>query len=107
MNNKLRHNVDYVLIDSDDGEKTGVGILKGKFAGVLYHYGKAKLTEEEAFARMTFDYTVVTTPKIPVDELMRDQEFQYMLGEILTDILLNYKVKNEETGNYDSEEFDI
>lgn len=107
MNNKLRHNVDYVLIDSDDKTKTGVGILKGKFAGVLYHYGKAKIAEEDSFARITFDYTIVTTPKIPANDLMQDQEFQYILGEILTDILINYKVQNEETGNYDSEEFDI
>jgi hypothetical protein len=107
MKTQLQHNVDYVLIDSDDGKKTGVGILRGKYAGILYHYGKVKITEEEMFAKMTFDYNIVTSPKIVVEELMKDDEFLNVIGDILTDILMNQRTKNEETRNYDSEEFDI
>jgi hypothetical protein len=107
LQNKLQHNIDYVLIDFDNGKKTGVSILKGKYAGILYHYGKVKIAEEEMFAKMTFDYTIVTTPKIVVEELIKDDEFLNLIGDILTDILMNQRIKNEETGNYDSEEFDI
>jgi hypothetical protein len=107
MVNKLQHNIDYVLIDSDNGKKTGVGILRGEYAGILYHYGKVKITEEEMFARMTFDYTIVTTPKIAVEELMKDDGFLNLIGDILTDILMNQRINNEKIGNYDSEEFNI
>ncbi len=105
---KPRFNIDYVLIDSDDEElKTGVGIQTGKFAGVLYHYGSAKIQEEENFARMTFSYTIISTPSIPVEELMQDNEFQTFIGDILTDILLSHAEANEKVRINNSEEFDI
>jgi len=104
---KPQHDIDYVLMDSDDGTKTAVGIKTGKFAGVLYHYGQAKLTEEGDFARMTFSYTLISSPNISMDDLTQDQEFQTYIGDILTEILLSQAAANEKTRNYDSEEFDI
>jgi hypothetical protein len=102
-----QYNVDYVLIDSDDGTKTGVGIQTGEFAGVLYHYGKVRLSEEDDFARMTFSYTIVSSPRIPIDDLIQDKNFHTFIGDILTEILLNQERANEKIGNYDPEEFDI
>jgi len=104
---KPQYNVDYVLLESDDNTTTGVGIRKGKFAGVLYHYGKVKIQEEENVARMTFSYTVVFTPDIPVHELMEDKEFHNFIGDILTDILMGQAEANEKIRNNNSEEFDI
>ncbi len=102
-----QHNVDYLLIDSEDHKQTGVGILAGKYAGVLYHYGKVRISDEEVQARMTFSYTIISSPLIPIDDLTQDEEFHTFIGDILTDILLNQESENEKTGNYDSEEFDI
>lgn len=102
---KPQINVDYTLIDSDDGKKTGVGILHGKYQGVLYHYGLARIIEDEGFAKLQFDYTVVTSPFIPIDDLMQDEEFHDFIGDILTEILLAQQ--NEETREYNPEEFDI
>ena len=104
---KPQYNVDYVLLESDDNKKTGVGIKKGKFAGVLYHYGKAKIQEDDGFAKMTFSYTVVQSPTIPIHELMEDEEFHDFIGEILTEILISQAEANEKARNDDSEEFDI
>ena len=104
---KPQYNVDYVLIDSDDGTKTGVGIQTGEFAGVLYHYGKVRLSEEDDFARMTFSYTIVSSPRIPIDDLIQDENFHTFIGDILTEILMNQERANEKIGNYDPEEFDI
>jgi hypothetical protein len=104
---KPQHNVDYVLLDSDDGAKTAVGILTGRFAGILYHYNKARLTEEEDHARMTFSYTIISTPTILVEDLIQDQEFQTFIGDILTDILMSQAEANEKIRDNDSEEFDI
>ena len=102
-----KHNVDYLLIDSDDHKQTGVGILIGKYAGVLYHYGKVRISDEEVQARMTFSYTILSSPQIPINELIRDEEFHTFIGDILTDILLNQESANEKIGNDDSEEFVI
>jgi len=104
---KPQHDIDYTLTDIDDGTKTVVEIKTGKFAGILYHYRQARLTEETDFARMTFSYTVLSSPKIPIDDLIQDQEFQTFIGDILTEILLSQAAANEKTRNYDSEEFDI
>jgi hypothetical protein len=104
---KPQHSIDYVLLDSDDKAKTAVGIQTGRFAGVLYHYGNARIEEEENFARMVFSYTIISTPKMPVEELMQDHEFQTFIGDILTDILMSQVEANEKARDYDSEEFDI
>ena len=98
--------IDYTIVDSDDGKKTGIGILKGKYAGVLYHYGMARIVEEELVAKMQFDYTIVTSPSIPFDDLMEDQEFHTMIGDILTEILMS-KEENETIRDNDIKEFDI
>jgi hypothetical protein len=102
-----QHSVDYDLIDSDDGETTAVGIKTGRFAGVLYHYGKVRFTTEGEIGRMQFSYTIVSTPTISVEELMRDEEFHNYIGEILTDIIINQESANEEIRNHNSEELDI
>jgi hypothetical protein len=102
---KYKEDIDFQFIPSDDKTITGIGILKGKYAGVLYHYGKAKVMEEGEFARLYFDYTIEFTPNFTVHDLTIDQEFHTMIGDILTDILLTQS--NETTRNDDIKEFDI
>lgn len=102
---KYQINEDFQFLPSDDEKITGIGILKGKYAGVLYHYGKAKVIEEGEFARLTFDYTIIHTPNFTVHELQTDEEFHTMIGDILTEILM--EKADEETRNYNTEEFDI
>ena len=102
-----QYNVDYVLIDSDEGDITGVGIKKGKFAGVLYHYGKARINEEGELARLQFSYTIVSSPTIPIDDLIVDEEFHNFIGDILTDILMSQQNHYEEIRNNDPKEFAV
>lgn len=100
-----KEGIDYEFIQSDDDQITGIGILKGEYAGVLYHYGKAKVIEEGEFARLYFDYTIEHTPNFTVHDLTIDKEFHTMIGDILTDILM--KQSNETIRNHDSQEPDI
>ena len=102
---KYKESIDYQFIPSDDEQITGIGILKGKYAGVLYHYGKARVVEEGEFARLYFDYTIEHTPNFTVHDLTIDSEFHTMIGDILTDILM--KQSNETIRNDDTKEFDI
>lgn len=102
---KYKVDEDFQLVQSDDDKITGIGILKGKYAGVLYHYGKAQIVEEGEVARLTFDYTVVHTPNFTIDELKKDENFHTMIGDILTEILM--ETDNEKTRNYNSQEFDL
>ncbi len=102
---KYQVDEDFQLVQSDDGKITGIGILKGKYAGVLYHYGQAKIVEEGEVARMVFDYTLINTSNFTLHELQTDEEFHTMIGDILTLILM--ESDNEKTRNYNSEELDI
>lgn len=100
----LKEGEDYTFVNSDDGNVTGIYMLKGKYEGVLYHYHKARVVEEGELARLQFGYTIVDPGKHDPDELTNDEEFSIIMGDILTTILLQ-KAENEKTGNDDSTEF--
>jgi hypothetical protein len=84
---------------------TDIGILKGKYAGVVYQYGKANIVEEGSFARLTFDYTIIDPSSFDLDDLQNDEEFVTMIGDILTEILL--EKPDEKTRNYHTEELNF
>lgn len=99
-----KEGVDFKFIDFTDSELTGVMILKGDYAGVVYHYGKVKVKEQGALATLEFGYTIVNPGKHDIDLLQKDDNFVTIMGDTLTEILLKYD--NEKIRNHDSEEFD-
>lgn len=103
---QLEENVDYKFVESNDGNVTGVGFLKGKYAGVLYHYGKARVVEDEGYAKLQFSYVIDFPGNHDPDELTSDPEFHTIMGDLLTKIL-TAQAQDEKTRNDDSEEFDI
>lgn len=102
----FEENVDYKFIQSDDDKVTGVGIIRGKYAGVLYHYGKVRVVEDYGTAKLQFSYTIDFPGQHNIDELTTDSEFHTIMGDLLTKIL-SAQLQDEKTGNYDTEEFDI
>jgi hypothetical protein len=95
----------HFLSSEEDDVITNIGILKGKYAGVVYQYGKAKIVEEGDFARLSFDYTIINSSSFDMNDLQNDEEFVTMIGDILTEILL--EKPNEKTRNYDTEELNL
>jgi len=102
---KYQINEDFRFLDSDHNEISDISILRGKYAGVIYRYGKAKIVEEGSFARLSFDYTIINPSSFDMNDLQNDEEFVTMIGDILTEIFL--ETPNEKTRNYDTEEFDL
>ena len=41
----FKEKVDYVYVDFDNTDITGISLLKGEFAGVIYHYHKVRIVE--------------------------------------------------------------
>jgi len=103
---QLEENVDYKFVESNDGAVTGVGFLRGKYAGVLYHYGKARVVEDEGHAKLQFSYVIDFPGNHDPDELTNDPEFHTIMGDLLTKIL-TAQAQDEKTRNNDSKEFDI
>lgn len=96
---------DYKFIDFTDSDLTGIMVLKGDYAGVVYHYGKVRVKEQGEFATLEFGYTLVNPGKHDIDLLQKDEEFVTIMGDILSEILT--KSDNEKTRNHDPEESDL
>lgn len=96
---------DYRFIDFTDSELTGIQILKGEYAGVVYHYGKVRVREQGEMGVLEFGYTLINPGKHDIDQLQNDDNFVTIMGDILTEILT--KQANETIRKDDSEEFDI
>ena len=86
---------DYRFINFTNSEITGIQILQGEFAGVVYHYGRARVEEAGEFAKLQFGYTLVHPGKHDIDELQNNEDFVTIMGDILTSILM--KQSNEQT----------
>lgn len=96
---------DYKFVDFTDSDITGIMILKGDYAGVVYHYGKVRVVEQGEFAKLEFGYTLVNPGKHDIDLLQNDDNFVTIMGDVLSEILM--KQANETIRNHDPEEFDL
>ena len=107
---KYKEDIDYKFVDIDNDmleeKMTAIGLLIPEYQGVLYHYHKAKVVEEGEVARLQFGYTILESGEHDIDTLTKDEKLHTIMGDILTDILLNKKQINEQTRTDDSEEFD-
>ena len=103
---KFKENVDFKLHDFEDTDLTGIEILRGNYAGVIYYYTYASVTEELNMAKLKFGYYVVNLMKHDREVLNQDEKFVTMLGDILTELILTEN-KIEPTRTIYSQESDI
>ena len=96
---------DFDFIDFNDSPITGVEIKSGEYIGVVYHYGKVRVVPQGEMGVLQFGYTIVNPGKHDIDALTNDENFSIMMGDILTEILMNKE--NEKIRNHDNQEFDI
>jgi len=96
---------DYKFIDFTNSDLTGIMVLKGEYAGVVYHYGKVRVKEQGEFATLEFGFTLVNSGKHDIDLLQKDEEFVTIMGDILSEILT--KSDNEPIRTNHIEESDL
>jgi hypothetical protein len=70
---------------------TPIRLENGEWAGVIYHYGRTRLSEEDDCVRLSFEYYIVENPGAPID--LAAQGFLDYIGDILADIM-EYNLKN-------------
>jgi hypothetical protein len=102
---------DYGFVDTDGVDKvTSIRILKGKFEGVIYHYGTIEVVEEDP-PRIKFDYFLDDPGKFEFKDLQSNKKFDTMMGDILVSIfdnnILKKKELDDEAGTDDTEEFNL
>jgi hypothetical protein len=91
----LEEGKDFIFVDSDDKLITGIKIISGEYAGVLYHYLKVRVVEEKDVGKLEFGYTIIDPGDKDVDDLTKDSEFHIIMGELLTQFLL-LKIQEDE-----------
>ena len=78
----------YVFITNRNEEMQCIGIKTGKYAGVVYKYGKVSLGEETDDDKMPFkfEFDILDSNLIPREEFDGD-EFPKLIGDILVDVI--------------------
>lgn len=74
-----------------------IGLVGGKYDGVVYRYGKVGIEENGDSAVLRFDYEIVDSNGIPVDSIGDD--FRNTIGDILTEIIQNQQVEYVDAPN--------
>jgi hypothetical protein len=85
---KLKLDEDFQFHDFPDTDLTGIRILKGPYAGVLYYYTNAAVEEQGYLATLKFGYMIVDSANYAKNELEKDEKCVTMLGDILSEIIL-------------------
>ena len=91
-----KHNDDYVFVEKPGEDFTGLKLISGPFASIVYKYGNVGFRPESEAINgalpMVFDYTVIEN-KIEADT--DSQEFINHIGDVLV-VLLEDKMKERE-----------
>ena len=75
-------------------DQTCIGINKGKFAGVVYKYGKVTPIEKDGSLTMQFEYDIIENNAIPREQF--GEEFFKQIGDILMEII-DEKYRTDDT----------
>ena len=88
-----KHREDYVFVEKHGEDFTGIKLISGPFADIVYKYGKVGFAPESEkvgeMLPMKFDYTVIENR---IDADTDSQEFINHIGDILV-VLLDEQMK--------------
>ena len=90
-----KHREDYVFVEKPGEDFTGLKLISGPFASIVYKYGNVGFRPEseaiDGALPMVFDYTIIEN-NIEADT--DSQEFINHIGDVLV-FLLDEKLKDE------------
>ena len=77
----------FAYVTTKEQDQTLIGIKEGKFAGVIYKYGKVSFGEDnpDGTKPLQFQYDIVDNNGIPREQF--DDEFFNLIGDILVEIM--------------------
>jgi len=98
---------DYEFFYIDESDYTAIRLLNNEYAGVTYYYGTVSLQEIQDTLSVKFEYRIIDSGKYTEESLNSDSNFVKIIGDILTEILIEEEAKHESDRKDDTEEFDI
>lgn len=75
----------YAILLNKMAPFTPIRLENGEWAGVVYHYGRTRLLEEDDCVRLSFEYYIVENPGAL--KTADAQRFLQYIGDILADIM--------------------
>ena len=85
----------FVYVTTESQDQTCIGIKEGKFAGVVYKYGRVSFGKEEdenGNLPLQFQYDIVDNNGIPREQF--GDEFFKLIGDILVEVM-EEQIKDE------------
>ena len=84
----------FVYVESKSQDQTCIGIKGGKFAGVVYKYGKVSFGEDnpDGTKPLQFQYEIVDNNGIQREQF--GEEFFKLIGDILVEVM-EEQIKDE------------
>ena len=91
----------FVYVESKSQDQTCIGIKGGKFAGVVYKYGKVSFGEDnpDGTKPLQFEYDIVDNNGIQREQF--GEEFFKLIGDILVEVM-EEQIKDEPVNRKDS-----
>ena len=84
----------FAYVTTKEQDQTLIGIKEGKFAGVIYKYGKVSFGEDnpDGTKPLQFQYDIVDNNGIPREQF--NDEFFKLIGDILVEVM-EEQIKDE------------
>lgn len=96
---------DYIFVENDlHSDQYSIKLLSGRWAGVIYTYGRTRLTEDKEadVLKVSFVYKIESTPEgLLKESLDDDSDFKNYIGDVLNHLLSQSEFK---IGNNDAKE---
>ena len=102
----IREGIDYNFVERAESDFYSIRLMTGKWAGVIYTYGRVSIQEDPRNDRATlsFDYRIEDTEgtcEVP-SALEASVDFKNMIGDVLTDILSKSEIQIGKDGTKSS-----
>lgn len=89
--NKIDISRSYIYVSGEDENWTAIKLseVTGRYENIIFKYGKVGIEEDKdnGVASLQFEYDVLSSHNIEIEELDEDPEFKNLLGDILIHIL--------------------
>ena len=91
----------FAYVTTKEQDQTLIGIKEGKFAGVIYKYGKVSFGEDnpDGTKPLQFEYDIVDNNGIQREQF--GEEFFKLIGDILVEVM-EEQIKDEPVNRKDS-----
>ena len=91
----------FAYVTTKEQDQTLIGIKEGKFAGVIYKYGKVSFGEDnpDGTKPLQFQYEIVDNNGIQREQF--GEEFFKLIGDILVEVM-EEQIKDEPVNRKDS-----